>query len=232
MPDITVITGANKGLGRETARRLLELGHSVIVTARDVTRGRVAARELGADFAQLDVTDQSSVDAAAKGIAERYGRVDVLINNAGINGSNAALIDADAEAVLRVFDTNVLGAMRVTNAFLSLLRQSGHPRIVNVSSGTGSFAYSEANQWWTSPDVPQIYGTSKTALTKLTLCYAHSLPDMRVNAADPGWTATDLNGFQGRQDLQEGTDIIVKLASAPKTSATGTYVNRHGPVPW
>ena len=139
---ITFITGANKSLGFETARRLTEQGHTVLVGARDRTRGEEAATRLGARFVQIDVTDDDSVAAAAADVAAHEGRVDVLINNAGIPGRfvpAAELTAADAEAV---FGTNVVGLVRVTHAFLPLLRASASPSIVNVSSGVGSFALS------------------------------------------------------------------------------------------
>ncbi|MCM3920191.1 SDR family NAD(P)-dependent oxidoreductase [Frankia sp. AiPs1] len=232
MDTITLITGANKGLGYESARRLREAGHTVLLAARDPERGQAAAGELAVPFVHLDVTDEDSVALAASWVRDRYGRLDVLVNNAGINGPSIPIDQATAADVAGVFNTNLLGVVRVTTAFLPLLRASDNPRIVNVSSGTGSFALTEKNSWWDPEYVPPIYAATKTALTKLTVFYAHALPDMRVNAADPGWTATDLNNFQGIQTVQEGTDAIVELATLPADGPTGAYVNRHGVVPW
>ncbi|AGL17417.1 SDR family NAD(P)-dependent oxidoreductase [Actinoplanes sp. N902-109] len=232
MTTITLITGANKGLGFEAARRLRELGHTVLVAARHPGRGRAAADRLDSPFVPLDVTDEGSVRTAADWVRSRYGRLDVLVNNAGIEGPTTPIDQATATDVAAVLDTNLLGVVRVTNAFLPLLRASAGPRIVNVSSGTGSFALTEQNSWWDLALVPPVYAVTKTALTKLTLCYAHALPGMRVNAADPGWTATDLNNFKGTQTVREGTDVIVELATVPPDGPTGTYVNRHGAVPW
>ena len=232
MDTITLITGANKGLGHETARRLREAGHTVLLAARDPDRGRAAADALAVPFVRLDVIDEESVTQAASWVRAEYGRLDVLVNNAGINGPVLPIDQVTANDVATVFDTNLLGVVRVTAAFLPLLRSSANPRIVNVSSGTGSFTLTEQNGWWEPDHVPPVYAMSKTALTKLTIFYAHALPDMRVNAADPGWTATDLNNFQGVQTVQEGTDAIVELATLPKDGPTGTYLNRHGIVPW
>lgn len=134
---ITLVTGANKGLGYETARRLLQAGHTVLLGARDAVRGQRAADQLGATFISLDVTDDASVAAAAELVRERYGCLDVLVNNAGIVGPRRPLGDITASEAFPTLDTNVLGVVRVTHAFLPLLRSAEHPRIVNVSSGTG-----------------------------------------------------------------------------------------------
>ncbi|WP_305788180.1 SDR family NAD(P)-dependent oxidoreductase [Symbioplanes lichenis] len=228
MNDITMITGGNKGLGRETARRLHEAGHTVVIGARAQDRGRAAAAELGVAFVPLDVTDQESVAAAAAFIGQEYGRLDVLINNAGITGTFAPVertVAADAGAVL---DTNVLGVIRVTNVFVPLLEHSDNARIVNVSSGVGSFHDTLANGYFDWRVVPPIYAVSKTALTMLTLKYANALPGMRVNAADPGYTRTDLNGGAGAHDVTTGSDEIVRLAMIGPDGPTGTVSNNNG----
>ncbi|MFD0485584.1 SDR family NAD(P)-dependent oxidoreductase [Kineococcus sp. GCM10028916] len=140
MDTITLVTGANKGIGRETARRLAATGHTVLLGARDLDRGRSAAADLGVDFLHLDVTDQGSVDAAAARVRSEHGRLDVLVNNAAVNSGVAPLERTTAEQAAAVLDTNLLGVLRVTNAFVPLLQNSEHPRIVNVSSTVGSFA--------------------------------------------------------------------------------------------
>lgn len=137
---ITLVTGANKGLGRETARRLLSVGHTVLVGARDVERGRRAAEELGAVFLPIDPMSDVSVAAAAEWVWGEYGRLDVLINNAGTAEPRVGAVDLTADEAMRGFGVNVFGPIRVMHAFLPLLRASDHPRIVNVSSGVGSFA--------------------------------------------------------------------------------------------
>ena len=227
-----LITGANKSLGHETARRLLALGHTVLLGARDPERGAAAAAALGARFVQLDVTDDASVAAAAADVQRTEGVLDVLVNNAGIAGTHAgadALTGADALAVL---DTNVAGVVRTTTAFLPLLRASADPVIVNVSSGLGSQAVTHDPSRIEGSVVAPLYTASKAALTMLTTQYAKALPDVRVNAVDPGYTATDLNGNSGPQSITEGTDAIVALATEGPGSPSGRFVDREGVVAW
>lgn len=226
----TFITGANKGLGHETARRLLALGHTVIVGARDEERGAAAAAELGARFVRIDVTDDASVAAAAADVAVHEGVLDVLINNAGVHGpygDPAELTGADA---LGVFDVNVFGPVRTTTAFLPLLRRSADPVVINVSSGMGSLAITHDPARIESSVVAPLYTASKAALTMLSTQYAKALKDVRVNAADPGYTATDLNGHSGPQTVTEGTDAIVRLATEGPGAGSGRFVDREGPL--
>ena len=228
----TLITGASRGLGLETARRLSALGHTVLLAARDPERGRAAAEAVGARFVQLDVTDDASAAAAAADVAAHEGHLDVLVNNAGIGGTHAPVEEitaADADAVL---GTNLVGVVRVTHAFLPLLRRSAAPVVVNVSSGMGSFALTRDEERVESTAVVPLYAASKAALTMLTTQYARALPEMRINAADPGYTATDLNGHSGPQTLTEGTDAIVALATLGPDGPTGTFRDRRGDVPW
>jgi NAD(P)-dependent dehydrogenase (short-subunit alcohol dehydrogenase family) len=229
---ITFITGANKGLGRETARRLVELGHTVVVGARDPERGVEAAAALGARFVPIDVTDDGSVAAAAVNVAEHEGSIDVLINNAGVHGpfgDPSALTGTDA---LGVFDVNIAGVVRTTTAFLPLLRRSPDPVIINVSSGMGSLAYTHDPLRAESKVVAPLYTASKAALTMLTTQYAKAWPGIRVNAADPGYTATDLNGHSGPQTVTEGTDAIVALATEKPGAGSGRFVDRTGEIAW
>lgn len=229
---IIFITGANKGLGHEAARRLIGLGHTVLLGARDAERGRQAADALGARFVRIDVTDDASVTAAAADVAAREGRIDVLVNNAGINHRNSdpeTITGADA---LRVFDTNVAGVVRVTSAFLPLLRKAEDPAIVNVSSGMGSLAFTHDPDRVESTAIAPLYAASKSALTMLTTMYAKALPDIRVNAADPGYTATDLNRHHGTQTVAEGTDAIVALATEGPGAGSGRFVDREGDIAW
>ncbi|MFJ4483637.1 SDR family NAD(P)-dependent oxidoreductase [Streptomyces longwoodensis] len=229
---ITFITGANKGLGRETARRLIEHGHTVLLGARDPELGQEAAAALGARHVLLDVTDDASVAAAAADVAAHEGRIDVLINNAGVHGpagDPSGLTAADALAVL---DVNLIGVIRTTTAFLPLLRRSDDPVIINVSSGMGSLALTHDPDRPESRVVAPLYTSSKAALTMLTTQYAKALEDVRVNAADPGYTATDLNGHSGPQTVTEGTDAIVSLATEPPGAGTGRFVSRHGEMSW
>ncbi|GAB3451712.1 SDR family NAD(P)-dependent oxidoreductase [Kineococcus endophyticus] len=228
----TFITGANKSLGYETARRLLQAGHTVLVGARDPERGRAAAEALGARFVQIDVTDDASVAAAAADVAAHEGTVDVLVNNAGISGPQTPAEDLTADDARAVYETNVFGPLRVTNAFLPLLRTSENPVVVNVTSGLGSFAATHDPDRVESQVTAPLYTSSKSALTMLTTQFAKALPDVKFNAVDPGYTATDLNGRSGPQTVTEGTDAIVELASIGKDGPTGQFRDRAGVVPW
>lgn len=228
----TLITGSNKGLGRETARRLLAAGHDVWLAARDPERGRAAAQELDARFVQLDVTDEESVRAAAERVAAHSGRLDVLINNAGITGERLAVAQTTAAHLQRVYDTNVFGVVRVTRAFLPLLERSEQPVIVNVSSGLGSLAVTADPDRLESTIVSLAYPSSKSAVNMLTTQYAKAFPAMRVNAVDPGYTATDLNGHQGHKTVEEGAEVIVAMAMIDGSGPTGQFVDGAGRVAW
>jgi NAD(P)-dependent dehydrogenase (short-subunit alcohol dehydrogenase family) len=228
----TLITGANKGLGHEAARRLLAAGHDVWAAARDADRGRAAAEELGARFVQLDVTDDASVAAAVERVAAESGGLDVLVNNAGISGGLKPLPDVTPGDVEHVLATNVVGLVRVTQAFLPLLERSDNPVVVNVSSGMGSLAVTTDPDRVESTFVGLGYPASKSAVTMLTTQYAKAFPQMRINVVDPGYTATDFNRHSGTQSVEEGTDAIVRMAQLDATGPTGTFTDRNGVVPW
>jgi NAD(P)-dependent dehydrogenase (short-subunit alcohol dehydrogenase family) len=226
---VTLITGANKGIGFETARQLLERGHTVYVGARDVERGEKAAAELGARFVQLDVTDDASVRAALATVAAAEGRLDVLVNNAGILGAGPV----DGPTALRVFDTNAVGIVRVTEAALPLLRKSSNPVVVTLSSSMGSF--------WavTNPDRPEfsvplaLYAASKSAATMLTVQYAKSQPGIRFNAVEPGTTATDMTAAYGiGRSAEESARTVVRLATLGPDGPTGTFTDELGELSW
>jgi NAD(P)-dependent dehydrogenase (short-subunit alcohol dehydrogenase family) len=227
----TLITGANKGLGYETARRLRGDGHDVWIGARDLERGQDAAEELDARFVQLDVSNAHSIAAAAAAVEAETG-LDVLINNAGIAGSFVPIADLTAEEVQSVYDINVFGPVRVTQAFLPLLERSAAPVIVNVSSGLGSETLVRDSGRIESTVNSVAYCSSKSALLMITTQYAKGYPTMRINAVDPGYTATDLNGHSGPQTIEEGTDAIVAMASIGPDGPSGTFTDRHGVVPW
>jgi NAD(P)-dependent dehydrogenase (short-subunit alcohol dehydrogenase family) len=232
----TLITGANKGLGKETARQLIAAGHTVYVGARDEARGRAAAEELGARFVQLDVTDDASVAAAFAQI-EADGGVDVLINNAGIEprlADNAIPAPADetADSMRETFETNVFGLIRVTHAFLPLLLKSAAPVIVNLSSGLASLAALSNPESFTHFYPGISYPASKTTVNAITVQYAKAFPGIRINAVEPGYTNTDLNGRTGTQTVEEGAEIIVRMAQTAPDGLTGTFVSAHGPLPW
>jgi NAD(P)-dependent dehydrogenase (short-subunit alcohol dehydrogenase family) len=226
---VTLVTGANKGLGYETARQLIERGHTVYLGARDVAGGEAAASRLGGQFVPLDVTDDASVEAALGVMAERHGYLDVLVNNAGISTT----AEVTGPVALKVFDTNAIGLIRVTQAALPLLEQSENPVVVNVSSALGSF--------WavTNPERRQfhfpsiIYGSSKAAVSMLTVQYAKSLPGIKFNAVEPGFTATDLTPFSGAgQPVEKGAEVIVRMATIGHDGPTGTFQEGEGELAW
>ena len=229
---ITFITGGNRGLGREAARRLIDRGHTVVLGARTAQSGAGVADELGARFVQIDVTDDRSVAAAAADVEEHEGVVDVLINNAGVPGPYGDPSTLTGADILGVLDVNVAGAVRTTTAFLPLLRRSGDPVIINVSSSMGSLAATHDPDRAESKAIVPAYTSSKAALTMLTTQYAKALPDIRINAADPGYTATDFNGHTGPQTVTEGTDAIVGLATEGPGHGSGRFVDRQGEITW
>jgi NAD(P)-dependent dehydrogenase (short-subunit alcohol dehydrogenase family) len=225
---ITLITGANKGLGFETARQLIDLGHTVYVGARNPERGIAAASALGAAFVELDVTSDASVAAAVASIPA----LDVLINNAGIPGGFRPAGETTADDLRHVYDTNVFGLVRVTQAVLPLLSASKAPVIVNVSSGMGSLAITTDPRRFESTLVGLAYPSSKTAVNMLTSMYAKAFPSFRINAVDPGYTATDLNGHRGSQTVAEGAAPIVRMACIDADGPTGAFVGSTGVLPW
>ncbi|HEY7173798.1 MAG TPA: SDR family NAD(P)-dependent oxidoreductase [Micromonosporaceae bacterium] len=229
---VTLITGANKGLGFETARRLIDAGHTVYLGARDIEAGNRAAKEVGGVFVRLDVTDDASVEAAVDRIRTDHGQLDVLINNAGIGGGFQPPGDVTAESMRHVYATNVFGAVRVTHAALPLLLASAAPRIVFVASGLGSLGVVTNPERMESHFPSLAYGSSKTALVGVTVQYAKAFPKIRINAVDPGYTATDLNGHRGTQTVTEGTDAIVRYATIGPDGPTGGFFDRTGVVPW
>jgi NAD(P)-dependent dehydrogenase (short-subunit alcohol dehydrogenase family) len=178
------------------------------------------------------VTSDESVNAAAADILRRDGRLDVLINNAGVSGGSAAPADVTAEDLERVFATNVFGLVRVTHAMLPLLLKSEEPVIVNVASGLGSIGVVTDKARMESNFPTIAYSSSKSAVTMLTVQYAKAFPEIRINVVDPGYTATDLNGNRGSQSVTEGTDAIVTLATIGTDGPTGTFQDRNGSVPW
>ncbi|GLY47762.1 SDR family NAD(P)-dependent oxidoreductase [Lentzea sp. NBRC 102530] len=226
---ITLITGANKGIGHATAERLRELGHTVYIGARDAERGEKAAADLGARFVQLDVTDDASVSTALAKIDAEEGRLDVLVNNAGVLANESL----DGPSALRAFDVNAVGVVRVTEAALPLLRRSGNPTVVTVSSSMGSF--------WavTNPDRPEyqmhlaLYAASKAAATMLTVQYAKAHPGIKFNALEPGTTATDMTAAFGiGRPVEQSAEVVVRLATLAGDGPTGTLQDENGVLAW
>ncbi|MGA5824349.1 SDR family NAD(P)-dependent oxidoreductase [Kitasatospora sp. NPDC094028] len=238
-----LITGANKGLGFEAARRLGEQGWTIFLGSRDEARGQAAADKLTAGGASvvmvpLDVTSDESVANAVRLVREHTDRLDVLINNAGTPGRILPPAETTADGIHSVYDTNVYGPVRVTHAFLPLLRAAEHPRVVMVSSAGGSFAVV------TDPDQPiskmpeLAYTSSKAALNMIAVRYAQAFPEIKFNIATPGevanhkFAATDMNNNTGQLTVTEGTDSIVKLATLGADGPTGIFIDRLGPVAW
>ena len=231
MTSIALITGANKGIGLATARHLGALGWTVLAGARDGSRGHETEQALqsaGADarFVPLDVTDSASIAAAARWIDGEYGRLDALINNAGIargDGRAAKPSETTLATLREVYETNVFGVVAVTNAMLPLLRKAPAARIVNLSSEVGSIGSTTnpASPLYPMASIP--YPSSKTALNMITVMYAKELRDtpIKVNAANPGYCATDLNGRSGFRTPEQGAEVSVHLATLPADGPTG-----------
>jgi NAD(P)-dependent dehydrogenase (short-subunit alcohol dehydrogenase family) len=237
---VALISGANKGIGLEVARQLGRNGCSVLIGARDVELGQAAASKLrseyiDAHFLELDLASRQSIDAAAALIAKEHGKPDILVNNAGIaDPSDGPPSTASADAVIRTRETNFLSALSVTQAMLPSLRQSPAGRIVNVSSGLGSLTH-HGDPHWEFASVKFIgYCASKAALNMLTIQLAYELRDtpIKVNSADPGFTATDLNGHRGYQTIEQGAAETVRLSLLPADGPTGGFFSTSGPEPW
>ena len=228
---IALVTGANKGIGLETVRRLTGAGYGVYLAARDAERGRAAAGTVGARPIQLDVTSDDSVRRAAEIVGQEEGRLDVLVNNAGITNPVRDVREYDGDDAAMVLLTNVVGYVRVIHAFLPLLERAQDPRIVNVSSGLGSFALFHDESRIESRAGTPLYAAAKSAINMLTARYARLLPGIRINAADPGMTATDLSGGEG-QSVEDGTDAIIAFALGGPDTPTGAYRDRDGDLPW
>lgn len=236
---IALITGANKGIGKEIARQLGVQGMTVLVGARDEARGAEAADELkreGIDASTilLDVTDQGSIAAAASKIEGDYGRLDVLVNNAGIALDSVPPSQLDIDTLRRTYDTNIFGVVAVTQAMLPLLKKSEAGRIVNMSSGLGSLAQNSDPNWEFAGVKPLAYNSSKAALNMFTVVLATELKEtaIKVNAADPGFTATDLNQHRGTRTVAQGATAAVRLSTLPADGPTGGYFDEDGTVPW
>lgn len=235
---VALVTGANKGIGKEIARGLARQGIIVLLGARDPERGQAAAAELAGDgsvtFLQLDVTDVRSVSDAAREIEERFGRLDILVNNAGRNASMSRPSETTAAEVREVYETNVFGVVTVTHEMLPLLRRSAAGRIVNMSSSLGSLTHASDPASQQYPVLLLAYNSSKSALNAITVQYAKDLRDtpIKINAACPGYCATDLNDHQGYRTPEQGAEIAIRLATLDEHGPSGEYVNEDGSLPW
>ena len=237
---VALVTGANKGIGLEIARRLGQAGMTVLIGARNERLGQEAAAKLQAEnldarYIKLDVNQPATVEAAATAISGEFRRLDVLVNNAGIlEPTDGPPGSADLSAVRRTMDTNFHGAVVVTQALLPLIRQASAGRIVNVSSGLGSIARNGDPDWEYASVKLLGYNASKAALNMLTVQLAWELrgTPIKVNSANPGYTATDLNGHRGRQTVEQGAAEAVRLALLPPDGPTGGFFQSAGPDPW
>jgi len=249
---IALITGANKGIGFETARQLGSQGMTVLIGARDTERGRQAeatlrAEDIDARFVQLDVTDAKSIDQAAEWIGAEYGRLDVLVNNAGtptVSRERRRIGETSLDDMRAVYEINVFGVVAVTNAMLPLLRNAPAARIVNVSSEVGSIG-SQTDPASPLSQMPASvqYPSSKAALNMITAMYAKELRDtpIKVNSANPGYCATDFNNNSGFRTATQGAEPSAYLATLPGDGPTGTFWGHiwrtdgdggYGTLPW
>jgi NAD(P)-dependent dehydrogenase (short-subunit alcohol dehydrogenase family) len=226
MSTISLITGGNRGIGREICRQLAKRGHTALLTARSADAATTAARAVGAEPLRLDVTDAGSVADAARRVGERYGRLDVLVNNAAITYDTwQRAATADLDVVREAAETNLYGPWLMVREFLPLLRASDHPRIVNVSSEAASLTSMGGGT--------PAYTASKTALNALTRMLAAELSGDRilVNAVCPGWVATDMGGRGGRP-VADGAASVVWAATLPDSGPTGGFFRDGRPLPW
>jgi NAD(P)-dependent dehydrogenase (short-subunit alcohol dehydrogenase family) len=246
---VALITGANQGIGLQIAKDLAAHGFTVLVGSRNLERGEAAAKEVGpyARALQLDVTDQASITAAAARIRKELGRLDVLVNNAAISNTSklpgmsvqdyAKLTrpsNVSLDEMRAVWETNVFGVLAVTQAMLPLLREAPAARIVNVSSGVGSLTRNSDTAYAYRSIFGPVYPASKTALNAITLAMAIELEStgIKVNAACPGYTKTNLNSYTGTRTVEEGARESVRLALLGPDGPTGTFSNEDGPLPW
>jgi NAD(P)-dependent dehydrogenase (short-subunit alcohol dehydrogenase family) len=240
-PDrIALITGANKGLGLEIARQIGKKNHTILLGARDVALGKSAAAALTAEgiavrFIHIDLNEPATIQDAAATINADYDHLDVLVNNAGIaDRADGPPSKTGIDAARRIFDTNFFGTLMVTQAMLPLLRKSRSARIVNLSSGLGSLAHNSDPAWEFAHVKFVGYNASKAALNMLTVQLAAELKDtgIKVNSADPGFTATDLNSHRGYQTIPEGAAAAARLALLPDDGATGGFFSAARAEPW
>ncbi len=238
---IALITGANKGIGFETARQLAKAGVTVLLGSRDRERGEKAAQQLASEGLNvkpllIDVDDTASIDAAAKKVEADYGQLDILVNNAGVGEFSRLASSETLEAWRNVFETNVFGLVATTQAFLPLLQKSEAGRIVNLSSILGSVSLAATPGSPVSDNVGRYaaYGASKTAVNMYTVQLARELSgtNLKINAAHPGWVKTDLGGEGAPMELEEGAKTSVELALLPQDGPTGGYFHLGQPLPW
>lgn len=236
---VALVTGANKGIGLEIARQLAQQGATVLIGARDAQRGQEAAQTLQneglqARFQLIDVTDQATIDAAARQIETDFGKLDILVNNAAVALDTTPPSELEMETFRATYDTNVFGVFAVTKALLPLVRKAEAGRIVNMSSGLGSLTQTSDPEWAFKDVNLLAYNSSKSAVNAITVQFANELrgTPIKVNAADPGYVATDLNQHRGYRTVEQGATAPVRLATLPADGPTGSYFDENGVVPW
>jgi NAD(P)-dependent dehydrogenase (short-subunit alcohol dehydrogenase family) len=237
-----LITGANKGIGYEVARQLASKGFHVFVGARNAKAGRKAAEEMGkkcharsatalqaggkATFLEIDVADNDSVKKAAREFSNSEDHLDVLVNNAGVVvDGDEAILEISDDLFRKTLETNTLGALRVTRAFVPLLRKSKAPRVINVSSGSGQLT-GGADGW------APAYSISKSALNGVTSQLAAALPKFAVNSVCPGWVRTDMGRENASRSVEEGADTIAWLATEAPQELTGKFLRDRKEIAW
>lgn len=237
-----LITGANKGIGFETAKQLAQLGYYVYAGSRDKSKGKEAVEKLkkqginNIECIEIDVTKMDSIKSARQELEGKIEALDILINNAGISaGQPQNMSSITIENLRHVFDTNFFGAVQTTQQFIPLLKKSNEPGIVNVSSGLGSLAI-HSNLKNSNPnfDIYDAYSCSKTALNAFTVMLANEFRDtnFKINSVTPGYTATDLNHHKGTQTVAQAAKVIVKYATMDKDGPTGKFLKEDGEIDW
>lgn len=239
--ETVLITGANKGIGFEVTKQLAQQGYFVYMGCRNKANGEAAVAKLQSEgianiaFIEIDVTDSASVKKAAEELNSKFASLDVLINNAGISGSFAQNPETiEMELVDKVFNTNIKGAIRITQEFLPLLKKSDNPRIVNVSSDLGSLTLQSDPNWQHTNIKPLAYMASKASLNAFTVALAYELKNQnfKVNSVNPGATATDLNNHMGSRTPEFAAKIIVQCATLDKNGPSGKFYSEDGFLPW
>jgi NAD(P)-dependent dehydrogenase (short-subunit alcohol dehydrogenase family) len=233
---VAFVTGGSKGIGYATVAGLAKKGITVVIAARDEVKGQEAAdtlakEGLAVEFIKFDSTSQASIDAAVNHVSEKYGKLDILVNNAGVLNSAAGL-EETPEQLRYVYETNVIAPFQITKCFIPLLRKSPRARVVNVSSGMGSLHFF-SNPELTFP-THFAYPSSKSALNMITVQLSRELAkdNIKVNATDPGWCATDLNGNSGPRSAEQGALVTINFATMDDNGPTGGFYNEDGRHSW
>ena len=237
MKKIALVTGANKGIGYETARQLIDLGYTVLVGARDAARGQAAAESLGPDahFVELDMSKSNSFQAVAAKIQSEHGVLDVLVNNAGV-GLDWGVVPSETtlDQLRETYETNVFGVIVLTQAMLPLLKRSEAGRIVNLTSNIGSLTNQSSSAELRDYVGATAYCSSKAALNMFTVLLAKELrnTNIKVNSAHPGWVQTEMGGEQAPMKIEDGAKTSVFLATLPKDGPTGKFFHKQKELPW